>query len=116
MKALTETQKRAIVKNVVEAAKDITKLNKVGYDFLYLANGFIAHYNLFGFIGYYEDGGLVDDILRNKRQNQWSNFHKGEENFEYYMSKKDVYNRICDAIEAELEYQGMNADQFDLFA
>ena len=28
--------------------------------------------------------------------NQWNNFRHGEENYEYYMSRKEVYNSICD--------------------
>ena len=50
---LTERQKVLIVSNVVKACKDITLLNKTGYNFLYLASGFIAHYNLHGFIDFW---------------------------------------------------------------
>jgi hypothetical protein len=95
---LTESKKQLIVSNVVKACKDITKLNKTGYGFIYLASGFIAHYGLGGFIEYYQGESLRNDIIRNARQNQWDNFHPGEENYEYYMSKKDVYNRIIEAL------------------
>ena len=91
---LTERQKTLIVSNVVKACKDIELLNKTGYNFLYLASGFIAHYNLYGFIAHYSDYNLKRDILDNVRFNQWSNFREGEQNYDYYMSKKDVYNRI----------------------
>lgn len=83
-----------IVKNIVAACKDINKLNKRGYDFIYLASGFIAHYNLNGFIGYYSENSLKQDILDNAKWNQWSNFRPGEQNYEYYMSKKKIYNEI----------------------
>jgi hypothetical protein len=120
LKVIPEAQKVEIVENVVAAVKDITKLNKVGYDFINLASGFIAHYNLNGFKDYYEDYSLKDDILSNKNQNQWNNFHKGEENYDYYMSKKDVYNRIVAGIEyADLTSGNVNAfsfNQVDLFA
>ena len=97
---LTERQKSLIVNNVVKASDDINKLNKTGYNFLYLANGFIAHYNLQGFKSHYDDEGfftqanLKQSILDNQRSNQWDNFHPSDVNYDYYMSKKDVYNRI----------------------
>ena len=121
MKPLTDAQKDLIVENVVLAAtQGIENLNKDGYDFINLASGFIAHYNLGGFIDYYTDESLKDDILRNKNQNQWNNFHKGEQNYEYYMSKKDVYNRIIAGIEyADLTSGNVNNfcfEQLDLFS
>ena len=97
----TDRQCILIVNNVVAACKDINKLNKTGYDFINIASGFIAHYNLHGFIDYYgrEGNCLLVDILRNKANNQWDNFHPGEENYEYYMQKKQIYNAICEMIE-----------------
>ena len=91
---LTERQKTLIVNNVLKACENITKLNGTGYNFLYLASGFIAHYNRYGFIDYYTRENLREDIIANARINQWNNFHKGEPNYEYMMAKKDVYNRI----------------------
>lgn len=91
---LTERQKVLIVNNVVKACKDITQLNKTGYNFLYLASGFIAHCNLYGFIGFYEHISLKNDLIGFAGQNQWKNFRPGERDYEYYMSKADVYNRI----------------------
>lgn len=91
---LTERQKTLIVNNVIKACTDITQLNKTGYGFLYLANGFIAHYNLYGFIGFYEHVSLKNDIIGFAGQNQWKNFRPGERDYEYYRSKADVYNRI----------------------
>jgi hypothetical protein len=90
----TEAQKVRIVNNVVKACKDIKQLNKQGYKFINLASGFIAHYDLRGFIAYYEDYSLAHEIKENASFNQWNNFHEGDENYEYYMSKKDIYNRI----------------------
>ena len=92
---LTERQKTLIVNNVVKACKNIENLNKTGYNFLYLASGFIAHYNLYGFISAYsQPGALKRDIINNARMNQWNNFRPGERDYEYMMAKKDVYNRI----------------------
>ena len=92
--ALTERQKTLIVNNVVKACKDITQLNRAGYNFLYLASGFIAHYDLHGFIDFYSYVNLKNDIIGFAGQNQWNNFHPGERDYDYYMAKKEVYNRI----------------------
>jgi hypothetical protein len=97
---LTEQKKTLIVNNVLKACKRIEDLNPHGYGFLYLASGFIAHYNRGGFIDFYRSVDLTEDIKRNASMNQWDNFHPGEENFEYYMSKKEVYNRILKGLGA----------------
>jgi len=98
MQALTERQKTLIVNNVIKAVKNIDNLNKTGYNFLYLCSGFIAHYNMNGFISEYSDRSLKHDILSYAGQNQWKNFRPGEKDYEYYSAKADVYNRIVQAI------------------
>ncbi len=98
MEALTERQKTLIVNNVVKACKNIDNLNKTGYNFLYLCSGFIAHYDLYGFISEYTGRSLKRDILSYAGQNQWRNFRPGERDYEYYQSKADVYNRIVSQI------------------
>jgi hypothetical protein len=97
---LTERQQSLIVANVVNACKNIQALNKgTGYNFLYQCSGFIAHYDLYGFIAHYSDpGSLKRDIISFAGQNQWRNFHPGDRDYEYYMSKKEVYNRILQKI------------------
>jgi hypothetical protein len=92
--ALTERQKTLIVNNVVKAVKNIDNLNKTGYNFLYLASGFIAHYDLHGFIASYTGQSLKRDIVSFAGQNQWNNYRPGEQYYDYYMAKKEVYNRI----------------------
>ena len=92
---LTERQKVLIVSNVVKACRNIDNLNKTGYKFINLCSGFIAHYDLYGFIAAYsEPNSLKRDIISYAGQNQWSNFRPGERDYEYMMAKKDVYNRI----------------------
>jgi hypothetical protein len=95
---LSERQKTLIVNNVVKATKDITKLNKTGYNFLYRASGFIAHYDIYGFIRHYQDDDLANDILENQKANLWNNFKPGDQDYDYMMAKKDVYQRILTAI------------------
>ena len=90
-----DTKKQAlIVKNVLAACKDINKLNKTGYDYLYNCSGFIAHYDINGFKAHYSNNNLQSDIELFAKQNQWSNFRAGENNADYYHSKRDVYNKI----------------------
>ena len=107
MVPFTERQKTLIVNNLFEACKDIERLNNTGYKYIHLCSGFIAHYNRHGFIGHYSDNSLALDILENSRFNRWewwSSFGADEKDYEYYMSKKDIYNRICNRIMTELEF------------
>jgi hypothetical protein len=91
----TERQKTLIVNNIVRACVDIEKLNRTGYKFIYLAQGFIAHYDLYGFrAAYSQSGSLAHDIMRNASINQWNNFHSSDVDYAYYMDKRDIYNRI----------------------
>ena len=93
--ALTPKEQSLIVRNVISACKDITKLNGTGYNFLYLCNGFIAHHSIYWFKKFYRiPGTLCMDITRFASWNQWDNFWPGQEHYEYYMSKKAVYNAI----------------------
>jgi len=95
----TEAEKLHIINAVKRAVVDPSKLTKKAYNFLYLANGFIAHYNKGGFISHYEaPGKLKDAILERQNSNQWSNFRENDKDYAYYMSKKDIYNRIVNAI------------------
>jgi hypothetical protein len=98
---LTNRQQKLIVNNVLRACQDITKLNSTGYNYLYLASGFIAHYNLQGFIDYYSSVDLKEDILKFESWNMWTNFHPGQENYEYYMSEKAVYQAILEGLKNE---------------
>jgi len=91
---LTPRQQTLIVKNLVDACKDINKLNSTGYKFINTACGFIAHYNLNGFKGHYADGSLQDDIEHCARMNMWGNFTENDENYAYYMTRKEVYQKV----------------------
>lgn len=116
MTPLTQRQKQLITKNVLAACRDIHKLNKTGYNFLYLASGFIAHYNPHGFIAYYTNHSLQKDIERYARANQWKNFRECEAYAEYYHSKRDCYNMILGGLVArdELDAQNFMRDHFQI--
>jgi hypothetical protein len=106
MTPLTNREKQLIAKNILAACKDITKLNKRGYDFINMASGFIAHYNLQGFIAYYSEHSLQENIERNARNNQWTNFRNGERDADYYHAKRDCYNMILGGIVAREVMEG----------
>jgi len=92
-------KKNRILRNIglMFLQQDINQLNKHGYNFLYLASGFIAHYNLSGFIeAYGSTQALGRDILKNKSNNQCGNFSKSDRDYEYMMQKKEIYNQICE--------------------
>jgi hypothetical protein len=95
---LTEREQTLTVTNVLRACQDIEALNRRGYNFLYLASGFIAHYDINGFKAYYSSHSLEADILANARANNWLNFSPEDENYAYYMSKRAVYQRILAGI------------------
>jgi len=113
MKPMTQREKELTSKNILAACKDITKLNKRGYDFINRANGFIAHYNIDGFKYYYEGHDLQSDIERNAKSNQWSNFRPGDEHYDYYMAKRDCYNMILGALVAD-EVQNFMRSHFQV--
>lgn len=105
---LSARQVVMIVNNVrkVMLTGDTENLTKQAYDFLYQAPGFIAHYDLYGFRGYYENANkLADDIVANQNINQWRNFRPGERDYEYQMAKKECYNAICKMLEIEFGYK-----------
>lgn len=95
---LTEKQKSLIVNNIVKACSDIEKLNGTGYKFIYLASGFIAHYNISGFKDHYSRYDLETDIVKNLQSNLYNNFKEGDKNYHYYKSKADVYRQIVDKL------------------
>lgn len=91
----TDRQKSLIVNNIVKACYNIEKLTNTGYKYLYLANGFIAHYNLGGFKDYYTRKDLIVDILDHEEDNTWRNFSPDCLNYAYYKSKREIYKEIC---------------------
>ena len=95
----TDKQKEMIVANIVKAVGSIRLLNETAYKYINVCSGFIAHYDKNGFIGYYKENSLKDDILRNTRANEWRNFRPTDENYAYYMSKADIYKSIVEAIQ-----------------
>jgi hypothetical protein len=99
-------EEQRIIRDCVKAANNIEAMTDRAYRFLNLSSGFIAHYNKWGFMGYYrEPGSLKRDILVHQKNNQWDNFRSGERGYEYYMQKKNIYNAVCDCLKNNIEYR-----------
>jgi hypothetical protein len=97
---ISENDERLTIQSCIRALRDINKLEKRSYNFLYLASGFIAHYDIYGFASYYGTAKrLAEDVINNRDTNQWRNFFPGQENYEYYMQKKRIYNAVADEAE-----------------
>lgn len=97
----TVKQQTIIVNNIkkVITNQDSSLLSKQAYLFLDLCNGFIAHYNLRGFQYHYIDTSILKSkILDCQEINQYDNYPKTDPYYEYYMSKKETYNKIVNAI------------------
>jgi hypothetical protein len=65
-------------------------------NYLYICSGFIAHYNFYGFIDYYNDTiDLARDILENEGWNSnHYNIMENNKDYEYYKSKGKVYKEL----------------------
>jgi hypothetical protein len=99
MKLLTQSQVNGIIRSVksVFVHDDIEKLTKPAYNFIMLSSGFIAHYDLYGFRMEYRDVyDLAKNLILNHDRNQWNNFRPGEQDYEYYMQKKRIYNQLVE--------------------
>lgn len=97
MKPITPRQKSLIVNSFkrVFLTRDINNLTAAAYRYIYLASGFIAHYNLWGFRDAYQSvNELREDLRANAQANAWSNFTPGDKNYDYYRSRADVYRDI----------------------
>lgn len=91
-------QVNRIINSFIKVFKtnDIEHLSKQAYDFIYLASGFIAHYNIGGFKDNYKNVNLFRYELNvNQPHNQWMNFSPNDEDYLYYMQKRKIYNEIC---------------------
>jgi len=95
----TPRQEQLIVASVrkVFQTGDIEYLTKQAYNFIMLSSGFIAHYNLLGFMEEYRNvERLRRELLTNQRHNQWFNFNSSDKDYYYMMQKKRIYNKLCE--------------------
>lgn len=101
LKPISKGVMRNIINNLLYECYHggLEKLNPSAYNFLYLANGFIAHYDRFGFIAEYKNiHNLYIDILKYEKDNEYRNFSSKDKDYDYYMKKKEIYVLICKGI------------------
>lgn len=93
-----------IIKNLelIFRENDTAKMKRATYNFLYLMSGFIAHYDINGFISYYSDvRDLLNDILRSSDIARPDYYREGfftgegkELQRDYYISKAETYKQL----------------------
>jgi hypothetical protein len=106
IKLYSPEEEKKIIRDCVKAAGDIKNMTDRAYNFLYLADGFIAHHNKFGFMDYYEEpGSLKKDIFDYQMENQYNNFGPKDDDYDYYMQQNKIYNTICDCLKQGIEYK-----------
>jgi hypothetical protein len=97
METITPRQKSLIISSFkrVFSTGDIAYLTSTAYKYIHLASGFIAHYDLYGFrANYYDVSLLRKDIIDNAQNNRWNNFTPADKDYDYYMSRADVYKSL----------------------
>ena len=104
-----------IINNVLEACKDITHLSMESYRWLHLRAGFIAHFDLEGFIENYQTSlNLRENILANQIHNTCCNRSKKDKDYPYYMQQCEMYQQIVEQLIANpLQFiQKKRTDEF----
>jgi hypothetical protein len=95
LQPMSEKEKELTIKACVNACKNINTLNKRSYQFIMLSSGFIAHYNINGFKAVFNaPEELKNAVIRYAPQNTWTNFRLGEQDYEYYHQKGEIYQEI----------------------
>jgi len=91
---LSDQQISTLVSDVVKACSNIETLTHAAYQYLLLCNGIYAHYSQKDFIEYYRTHSLRDDILSNVNASQHVVVRKRNPNYEYYESRRVVYEQV----------------------
>ena len=80
-----------IIKNLLDACRDITSLTQEGYRLIHLRTGFIAHYDREGFIEeYLTSQNLRDKILANQIHNTSCNRSLKDKDNPYYLQQGEI--------------------------
>jgi hypothetical protein len=91
-----------IVKNILAACRDISLLSQEGYRWMNLRAGFIAHYDMEGFIEEYQTcQNLRDNILVNQIHNTSCNRSRKDRDYLYYLQQCEMYQQIVEQLLAE---------------
>ena len=93
-----------IINNTLEACKDITLLTIESYRWLHLRAGFIAHFDLEGFIENYQTSlNLRENILANQIHNTSCIRSLKDRDYPYYLQQCEMYQQIVEQLLAEPE-------------
>jgi len=89
------------IKRVIEK-KDITLLTKDAYRFVHNISGFIAHYDIHGFMHEYQNvADFVQQLQRSsdiKNPDYWLQPFFQKEQAEYYTAKSEIMHFIADLV------------------
>lgn len=80
---------------------NLRSLHKPLYEFIHLHCGFIAHYDLNGFIGTYEDGRRFQGFLESLKEGCEIHACDLEDNYNHGYTNKEVKERIRELITNE---------------
>ena len=91
-----------ILNNVLAACRDISCISVEAYRWLHLRAGFIAHFDLDGFIEEYQSGqNLRDNILANQIHNTCCNRIKKDKDYPYYLQQCEMYQQLVERLLAD---------------
>ncbi len=91
-----------IVNNVLQACRDISCLSLEAYRWIHVRAGFIAHYDLDGFIEEYQTcQNLRENILANQIHNTCCNRSKKDNEYPYYLQQCEMYEQIVERLLTE---------------
>ena len=88
--------------NILAACRDITCLSLEAYRWIHIKAGFIAHYDLGGFIEEYQTcQNLRDNILANQIHNTSCNRSRKDKDYPYYLQQCEMYQQIVEQLLAD---------------
>ncbi len=88
-----------IINNILEACRDISCLSLESYRWLNMKAGFIAHFDLEGFIEEYQTcQNLRENILANQIHNTCCNRSRKDKEYAYYLQQCEMYQQIVEAL------------------
>ena len=91
-----------VMNNILAACRDITCLSLEAYRWIHIKAGFIAHYDLEGFIEEFQTcQNLRDNILANQIHNTSCNRSRKDKDYPYYMQQCEMYQQIVEHLLAD---------------
>jgi hypothetical protein len=104
-----------IIGNLLDACRDITRLSLEAYRWINLRAGFIAHFDLDGFIEEYQTcQNLRENILANQIHNTSCKRSGKDRDYPYYLQQCEMYQQIVERLLADPQQfkQKKRTDEF----